>query len=159
MHVSILDPFQHLNSDLPRTLKVKCDGGTGPPIYDFLLVFNSNIAPNSAPLRDMGLQNLSDLDFDLSRSLKVKCDCLIGLHIWFPTNIYSNHMSISRRLALIATQNVFSYLLSLRCILKNRKCTKSHSTLQSKRHPVHILLVLTTPKFHSVLLYGRSFSI
>ena len=39
MHVSILDHIQHLNFDLSRSLKVKCDGGFGLPIYDFLLVF------------------------------------------------------------------------------------------------------------------------
>ncbi len=33
-------------------------------------------------------------------------------HTWFPIDIYSNHMSNSHHLALIATQNVFSYLLS-----------------------------------------------
>ena len=72
MHVSILDHFQQLNLAFQRSLKVKCDGGTGLPIgvYDFLLVFNSNIRPNSAPLRYISFQNLSDLDFDFSRSLK-----------------------------------------------------------------------------------------
>ncbi len=44
-------------------------------------MFNSNIWPNSAPLQDIRLQNLSDLEFDLSRSLKVKCDDVIGLVI------------------------------------------------------------------------------
>ncbi len=44
-------------------------------------MFNSNIWPNSAPLQDIRLQNLSDLEFDLSRSLKVKCDDVIGLAI------------------------------------------------------------------------------
>ena len=34
-------------------------------------------------------------------------------HTWFPVDIYSNHMSISHHLALIGTQNIFSYLLSL----------------------------------------------
>ncbi len=45
-------------------------------------MFNSNIWPNSAPLQDIRLQNLSDLEFDLSRSLKVKCDDVIGLAIY-----------------------------------------------------------------------------
>ena len=43
---------------------------------------NSNIGPNSAPLRDMKLRNLSDLDFDLSRSLKAKCVGVIGVAIY-----------------------------------------------------------------------------
>ncbi len=49
--------------------------------YMLSLMFNSNIWPNSAPLQDIRLQNLSDLEFDLSRSLKVKCDDVIGLVI------------------------------------------------------------------------------
>ena len=72
MHVSISDNFQHLNFHLSGSLKVKCDGGTGLPIYAFLLMFNRNIWPNPAPLRDIMLRNLSDLHFDLSRSHKVK---------------------------------------------------------------------------------------
>ncbi len=63
------------------------------PTYAFLLMFisnlwpnsapsqDSNIWPNSSPLQDKRLQNLSDLEFDLSRSLKVKCDDVIGLVI------------------------------------------------------------------------------
>ncbi len=80
MHVSILDHFLHLNFDLSRSLKVKCNG-IGLYIYAFLLMFNSNIWPNSASLQDIRLRNMSDLDFDLSRSLKVKCDDVIGLAI------------------------------------------------------------------------------
>ncbi len=45
-------------------------------------MFNSNIGPKWAPLRDIRLQNLGDLDFDLSRSVKVKCDSAIGLPIY-----------------------------------------------------------------------------
>ncbi len=105
-----------LNFDLSKS-KVKCDRVIGLPIYGFLLMFNSNIRPNSAPLRDITcirLQNLGDLEFDLSRSLKVICDSVIGLPICFPIDIYNNHMSNSHHLALIATQNVFfSYVLSL----------------------------------------------
>ncbi len=44
-------------------------------------MFNSNIWPNSGPLQDIRLRNVSDLEFDLSRSLKVKCDDFIGLAI------------------------------------------------------------------------------
>ena len=40
------------------------------PIYGFPLLFNSNICPILAPLRDIGFQNLSDIDTDLSRSLR-----------------------------------------------------------------------------------------
>ncbi len=80
-HAYILDHFQYLNFDLSRLLKLKCVGGIGFPIYDFLWVFNSNIGPNSAPLGDISLWNLSSLDIDLSRSLKVKCD-VIGVSIY-----------------------------------------------------------------------------
>ncbi len=43
---------------------------------------DSNIGSDVAPLRDMMLSNLSDLDFDLSRSLKVKSGQVIGLPIY-----------------------------------------------------------------------------
>ncbi len=71
-----------LEYDLSRSLKVKCDGAIGFPIYGFLLMLNSNIGPNYAPLRDIRLLNLGELDFDLSRSLKVKCDSAIGLPLY-----------------------------------------------------------------------------
>ncbi len=53
MHVSILDHIRHLNFDLLRSLKVKCDSVSGLPIYGFILMFNSNIWPDSAPLQDI----------------------------------------------------------------------------------------------------------
>ncbi len=64
---------------------------------------------------------MSDLDFDLSGSLKIKCDG-VGLSIqsWLPVDVYGNCMSVSRRLTVIATRNVFSYLLSL-----GQSCEKS----------------------------------
>ena len=61
------------------SLKVKCHGVIGLAIYDFLLMFNSNIGTNSAPLQDISLHNFGDLDFDLSGSLKVKYEGAIGL--------------------------------------------------------------------------------
>ena len=51
------------------------------PTYDFLLMVNGNIWPNTASLQDIRLRNLSDLEFDISRSLKVKCDDVMGLAI------------------------------------------------------------------------------
>ncbi len=60
------------------------------------------------------LRNLSDGDSDLSTSVKVKCDGVIELSIYAFVLIYmSNRMSISHRLAVIATQNVYCYLLSV----------------------------------------------
>ncbi len=56
--------------------KVKRDDsvGLGLFIYDFLLVFNSNIWPNAAPL----WYTMSEFDFDRLRSLDY------ASHIWFP---------------------------------------------------------------------------
>ena len=56
-------------------------------------MLNSNIWPNSAPLQDIRLQNLSDLDFDLSRSLRVKCDSVIGLPIYAFLLMFSSNIN------------------------------------------------------------------
>ena len=94
MHVSIVDQIRHLNSNLSMSLKVKCDGCFGLPIFEFLLVFNSNIWPNSAALRDISLWNLSDIDIDLSfKVTEVKCNHTNGLPIYafllmFNSNIW-----------------------------------------------------------------------
>ncbi len=61
----------------------------------FLLMFNSNIGPNSAPLWDTRFQNVSDLDIHLSRPLNVKCNHTNGLPIYafllmFNSNIGPN---------------------------------------------------------------------
>ena len=58
-------------------------------------MFNRNIGPNKAPLRDIRLWRLSDLDFDLSMSRKVKCKGAIELLIYgfllmFNSNIGPN---------------------------------------------------------------------
>ncbi len=45
------------------------------------LMFNNNIWPNSVPLPDIMLRNLSDLHVDLSMSLKVKCGSVIGVRM------------------------------------------------------------------------------
>ncbi len=64
-------------------------------------MFNSNIGPKQAPLRDIRLRNPSDLDFDLSRSLKVKCDSAIGIPMYdlllmFNSNIGPNSAPYER---------------------------------------------------------------
>ena len=103
-----------LNFDLSRSLKVKCDSAIGLPIYDFLLMFNSNIGPNWALMRDIRLRNFGDLDFDLSRSLKVKSNGAPRLPIYdFLSVSNSNYMPNSHCLGVIATRKNFSYLLSL----------------------------------------------
>ncbi len=48
-----------------RSFNVKCDAAIRLPIYGFLLMCNSNIWPNSATLRDIRLQIVSDVEFDL----------------------------------------------------------------------------------------------
>ena len=73
--------LRDLDFALSRSLKINCDSVIGLPIYAFLLMFNRNIWPNSAPLQDIRFRNQSDLEFDLSRSLNVKCDDVIGLAI------------------------------------------------------------------------------
>ncbi len=65
MQISYHSKSEWLDFDLSRSLKIKSDGVTEFPVYGFLLMFNSNIGPNMAPLREVRLQNLSDLDFDL----------------------------------------------------------------------------------------------
>ena len=85
------------------------------PYMGFLLMFNSNIEPNEAPLRDIRLQNLGDLAFDLSGSLKVKCNGVVGLRIYdFLIHVVSNsnYLCNLHRLGVIATWKFFSYLLS-----------------------------------------------
>ncbi len=52
-----------LEFDLSRSYEISLDSP-----YAFLVMFNSNLRPNSAPLQDIRLRNLSDLEFDLSRS-------------------------------------------------------------------------------------------
>ncbi len=49
--------------------------------YGFLLMVNGNIWSNTALLRDISLQNMSDLKFDLSRSLKVQSNGAVGFPI------------------------------------------------------------------------------
>ncbi len=44
-----------INSDLSRSLKVKYTGGIGLLMYGFLLMVNSSVWPNLAPLRDIRL--------------------------------------------------------------------------------------------------------
>ena len=67
-----------------------------------------------APLWDIRLQNMGDLDFNLSRSPKVKSNGAVGFPIYdFLLVSNSNQMSISHRLGVIAPRQFFSYLLSL----------------------------------------------
>ncbi len=65
----MLPNLSDLDYNLPKSLKVKCDTVFELPIYGFLLMVNSKTWPNSAPLQDIDLRNLSDLASDLSRSL------------------------------------------------------------------------------------------
>ena len=97
-----------------RSLKVKCDSAIELPIHGFLLMVNSNIRPSMAPLWDIRLWNLGDLDFDLSRSPRVKPNGAVGISTYgFLLMFDSNHMSISHRLGNICTWKFSPYLLSL----------------------------------------------
>ncbi len=59
---------------------------------------------NNIILRGIRLQTLNDLEFDLSGSLKVKSNGAVGFPIYDILLMYnSNHVSISRRLAVIDT--------------------------------------------------------
>ena len=89
-----LQSLSDLNFDLSRSLKVKCDSVIAFCIYAFLLMINSNIIlvwPNTGPLQDIRLRNLSDLGIDLWRTLKIKCDDVIGLSIHGFLMIYDIH--------------------------------------------------------------------
>ncbi len=52
--VPLKNLYEH-DLDLSSSLKVKCQGVIGLAIYGFLLMVNSNIWPNLAPLRDIRL--------------------------------------------------------------------------------------------------------
>ncbi len=64
------------------SLKVKCDGAIGIPIYGFLLMFNSNMAPNQGILRDIRFPNHGNLNFDFSGSPKVKSNGAVRLPMY-----------------------------------------------------------------------------
>ncbi len=89
-----------LDFDLLRSLKVKYDSVIRLPLYGFLLLFNNNIWPscNSAPLRDLSFQNLSDLNIELSKLLRSNVITsiyyayafLLRLKLMFNSNIWPN---------------------------------------------------------------------
>ena len=98
--------------DLSRSFKVRSNGAIRLPIYGFLLMFNGNIWPSLAPLCDIRLQNMSDLDLDLSRSHKFKSNGVVRPPICNLVLVSkSNHISISCHLSVIPTRIFF--LLSL----------------------------------------------
>ncbi len=75
----MLQNLSDLDFGLSRSIKVKCDSVIGLSLYAFLLMFNNNLWPNSAPLRDIMLRNLSDIEFDHSRS-----NVMMTHHAWRP---------------------------------------------------------------------------
>ncbi len=68
----MLQNLSDIGFDLSKSLKMKSIGAVGLPTYGFLLMLNSSMCYNSALLRDIRLQILSDLEFDLLRLFKVK---------------------------------------------------------------------------------------
>ncbi len=81
------------------SLRVKCDGAIGLPIYGFLLMFD-----------------MIDINVGLSRSIKANSNGADRLTIYNFPLMYNhdngNHMSISDHLGVIGTQNFVSFLLS-----------------------------------------------
>ncbi len=74
-------------------------------MYGFLVMFNSNIGPNQAPLQDIS---------HLSRSLKVKSNGAVGLPIYdFLLVSNSNQVSNSHRLGVTQPLKNVLHLLSL----------------------------------------------
>ncbi len=72
-----------------------------------------------APLQDIRLRNLSDLEFDLLRSLKVKCDSVIELPIYafllmFNSNIWPNYAPLQDIRLQNLSDLVFDLLKSLK---------------------------------------------
>ncbi len=56
----MLHNLSDLDFETSMPLKVKCESVFGLPIHAFLLMFISNIWPNSATYWDIGFQSLSD---------------------------------------------------------------------------------------------------
>ena len=104
MHVSIQTIFNTLTLTFQghsrSNVMVVLDS---PYMISYWCLLNTNrksgkIWPNSTPLRDIRLRNLSDLEFDLSRSLKVKCNSVIEFPIYafllmFNSNVSPNSAS------------------------------------------------------------------
>ncbi len=79
----MLRNLSDLDFDLSRSLTGKCDSVVGIPIYDFPLLFNNNIWPILASLRDLGFQNLECIDIEFSRSLRSNVTILFDYpYIW-----------------------------------------------------------------------------
>ena len=104
-----------------------------------------NIWPNCAPLQDIRLRNLSDLEFAFqghSRSnMMMSLDLPYMVSYW---HICSNYMSNSHHLALTATQTVFFYMYFL-LLSPNYKISQVHSMtskwpwrLKGQRHPLYV---------------------
>ncbi len=90
-------------------------------------MFNSNIWPNSAAYEVYKIQSFEiwvTLTLTFQGHSSQMWWCHWTLYMWFPIDICSNCMSISHRLAVTATQNVFSHLLSLGSNYERLKCTE-----------------------------------
>ncbi len=163
MHVSILDHIRHRKFDLSRSLKVKCDDGLDSPYmisyWCLIVTYGLNQLPYEIYRKSLKSEWPWLWPFKVTRSQRWWCHWT--LHICFPIDIL-NRMSISHRLAVIAIQNGFSYLLSLDPNYEkskvHRMTSKWHWMLQGQRYPIYVELPHTSPKFHSVLFYDRWFS-
>ncbi len=82
-------------------------------------MFNSNMYPILAPLRDISLQNLNDIDCGLSRSPKVKRDGVKALPIYdfllvFNSNIWHNYSGLRN----IILQNLSDFAIDIFRVLR-----------------------------------------
>ncbi len=82
-----------LSRVLSRSLKLKCHGTTGLPIYSFLLMFKSNILPNSVHFQDISFE----ISVTLTLTFKaIQCKiwrwhwALCAFLLMFKSNIWHN---------------------------------------------------------------------
>ena len=87
-------------------------------------MFNSNMWPNSAPLQDIRLRNLSDLDFDLQGRSRSNVMVSLTLHICFPIDINSIYLSVAH-LSLYPYCTMVNFNFRKQ-IVKTLICEKNH---------------------------------
>ena len=98
---------------------------------------NSNIWPNSVPLQDIRLRNLSDLDFDLSMPRKIKCVGVIGLSIYGFLLMYAVAACLSLLFSCYSHSKCFLLSLIIRCKLQKSAPNYLKMTLNARgqRYP------------------------
>ncbi len=69
-----------------KVTEVKSDDAIGLPIDGFLLMFSNNRGPSQAPLRDIGLQNMT-LTLTFRGHLRSNVTVPLDSILWFPINV------------------------------------------------------------------------